>query len=267
MKLLVKVFGQRFAVFVSLVVASTVLVGCQMQLPPAVGTCRTNHALRVNPVTCSLTAVQLSALAGIPVPATASGFEAVYESYGPDVDARFQVPLTEIDTFSTLTNYRGLVVDGGPIISTDTSGSLRRSLLVESRGSELSVFIVLTAQAANVQNGVNGQVGNCNNQDLRAGPCSPTPQEVTAESGVPIPATATAFSSTYEGFTDWIITATFTVPISELTRYVSLPNFPGVAVGGPEVKGINDSPIGPFRSLQLRLVNGRLEALVVVFTT
>ena len=264
-----------------LVATTTVLTACQQQPPPRLGTCRTNHGLKTNSLTCSLTPQQVTNLSGIAVPQNAVGFESVYRSYSPTVNARYSIPLSDAPTVTSLKNFPSLVVDGPIVTSTDTRGGLTRSVSVESRPTELSVYIVIsdTKGVAAVNQTFNNQpvsgtttssaaqVGKCNTQDFRSTPCSPTQQEVSAESGVPIPSTATQFTSTYEGFTDWRIGASFRVPLSDSSVYLLLPNFPGVAIDGPEVSGVNDGASGQFRTLQLRSVGNEVEVLVSIFTT
>jgi hypothetical protein len=96
--------------------------------------------------------------------------------------------------------------------------------------------------------------------------CNPTPAQVTAASGVPVPASATEFSATYESFQDWILESSFRVSLDLASVYTSLPAYPGIAVDGPEIEGTSGG-LGEYRKLKLVTVDGMLQVTITVFTT
>ncbi len=101
---------------------------------------------------------------------------------------------------------------------------------------------------------------------LGATTCTPTREQVTATSDVPIVASATEFIATYEGFQDWNMQASFRVPLDEAREYTSLPNYPGAKVDGPAIEGIG-AAAGQYRSLKLVTVDGMLQVHISVSTT
>jgi hypothetical protein len=98
-------------------------------------------------------------------------------------------------------------------------------------------------------------------------PCPPTPTEIAAASGIPVPAQPMSYTSTYEGFTDWNQQAKFQIPVADVSKYTSLPDFPGVTIGGPAVEASRELVQGQHRTLQLTSFGSTVEVTIVIFTT
>jgi hypothetical protein len=111
-------------------------------------------------------------------------------------------------------------------------------------------------------------VGTCSTERgiLGGTTCNPSPDQVAKSADIPIPASATKFTATYEGFQDWNLEASFLVPLDQASVYTSLPNYPGATVDGPETDGTG-SGAGEYRRLQLATVEGLLKVSILVFTT
>jgi hypothetical protein len=105
------------------------------------------------------------------------------------------------------------------------------------------------------------------NPDLTSETCPPTPTQIAALSGIAVPASPTGYTSQYQGFTDWNQSATFRIPQTAVTTYTSLPDFPGVTVGGPAVEATKQLIAGQHRTLQLTQAGTMVEVTIVVFTT
>ncbi len=93
--------------------------------------------------------------------------------------------------------------------------------------------------------------------------CTPTATQVSAATGIPIPATVKNFTSLYEQFQDWHLEASFVV--TDPSPYLSLPDFPGLKVGGGPVRSSQASD-GSYRSLELTSQNNATLVKVTVFT-
>jgi hypothetical protein len=96
--------------------------------------------------------------------------------------------------------------------------------------------------------------------------CNPSRDQVARSADIPIGASATNFIATYESFQDWILEASFTVPLDQASVYTSLPNYPGATVDGPETDGTGGDA-GEYRRLKLATVDGLLQVAISVFTT
>jgi hypothetical protein len=96
--------------------------------------------------------------------------------------------------------------------------------------------------------------------------CNPSRDQVAKSADIPIPASATKFTATYEGFQDWNLEASFLVPFDQASVYTSLPNYPGATVDGPETDGTGGGA-GENRRLRLATVDGLLKVSILVFTT
>jgi hypothetical protein len=105
------------------------------------------------------------------------------------------------------------------------------------------------------------------NPNLTSEACPPTPMQMAALSGIAIPPSPTAYTSTYQGFTDWNQSATFRIPQSAVSTYTSLPDFPGVTIGGPAVEATRPLVSGQHRTLQLSQASAAVEVKITVFTT
>jgi hypothetical protein len=90
--------------------------------------------------------------------------------------------------------------------------------------------------------------------------------QVAKLADIPIPSSATDFASTYQGFQEWRLQASFLLPLDQASVYTSLPNYPGVTVDGPEAEGLQGDP-GEYRGLKLETIDGLLKVSVSVFTT
>ena len=96
--------------------------------------------------------------------------------------------------------------------------------------------------------------------------CNLSPDQVAKAADIPIAASPKNFIATYEGFQDWILEASFTVPLDQASVYTSLPNYPGAKVDGPETDGTGGEA-GEYRRLKLEAVDGLLKVSISVFTT
>jgi hypothetical protein len=96
--------------------------------------------------------------------------------------------------------------------------------------------------------------------------CNLSPDQVAKIAEIPIAASATNFTATYEGFQDWNLHASFLLPLDQAGVYTSLTNYPGATVDGPETEGLQGDP-GEYRGLKLETIDGLLKVSVSVFTS
>jgi hypothetical protein len=111
-------------------------------------------------------------------------------------------------------------------------------------------------------------VGTCANERgiLGGTTCNPSRDQVAKAADIPIAALPKNFIATYEGFQDWILEASFTVPLDQASVYTSLPNYPGATVDGPETDGTGGEA-SESRRMKLEAVDGLLKVSITVFTT
>jgi hypothetical protein len=96
--------------------------------------------------------------------------------------------------------------------------------------------------------------------------CNPSRDQVAKIAEIPIASSVTNFTATYEGFQEWRLRASFTVPLDQASVYTSLPNYPGATVDGPGTNGTGGHP-SEYRNLKLATVDGLLQVSISVFTT
>jgi hypothetical protein len=109
--------------------------------------------------------------------------------------------------------------------------------------------------------------GNCSTErgPLPDTTCAPTPAQVAAATGIPVPPNPANFTSTYEQFQDWHLEASFEVV--DPKPYLSIAEFPGVTIGGGAVQAPQAAD-GSYRSLELTAQpNGTVLVQITAFTT
>jgi hypothetical protein len=129
-----------------------------------------------------------------------------------------------------------------------------------------SIGTAIAPRAASAQAPSIGS-GNCSTErgPLPDTTCAPTPAQVAAATGIPVPPNPTNFTSTYEQFQDWHLAASFEVV--DPKPYLSIAEFPGVTIGGGAVQAPQATD-GSYRSLQLTAQpNGTVLVQITAFTT
>jgi hypothetical protein len=146
-------------------------------------------------------------------------------------------------------------------------GAVAIALLLGIRGSNSDSDSAVVAQV-NGRSTTTLAVGTCKTERGFLGDttCNPAPEQVAKAADIPIPASATNFTATFESFQDWNLEARFFVPLDQASVYTSLPNYPGATVDGPSVDGTGGGA-GEYRKLTLATVDGMLEVSISVFTT
>jgi hypothetical protein len=129
--------------------------------------------------------------------------------------------------------------DAGKVGATETSGSPATTIAVGSCVTERGV--------------------------LGGTKCNLSSDQVAKIAEIPIATSATNFTATYEGFQEWLLRASFTVPLDQASVYTSLPNYPGATVDGPGTNGTGGHP-SEYRNLKLATVDGLLNVSISVST-
>jgi hypothetical protein len=162
--------------------------------------------------------------------------------------------LTALFLFLFMQAVGGLIDSGG-----DAQPDLGAGLIGRARDVASTTGTITTKHGGPAQ-------GTCT---VSRGPlpdttCTPTAAQVSAATGIPIPPVVQNFTSLYEQFQDWRLEASFVV--TDPSPYLSLPDFPGVKVGGGPVQSSQASD-GSYRSLELTSQNNATLVKVTAFTT
>ena len=95
--------------------------------------------------------------------------------------------------------------------------------------------------------------------------CQPTSAQVAKYAHIQIGESSSHFTSHFVSFQDSHLEATFTIPKSEVAKYLSLVAYPGVKLDQPSAQ-IHDPKTGEYRQLDLTTKGKTVEVRLIVFS-
>ena len=156
-----------------------------------------------------------------------------------------------------------------------SSLSTKRRVIVIGAATIVLLILVATAVRFGLhKNGASGtgvarqtlpQCGAQNDRGFLGTDCQPTRAQVAKYAHIPIGESASHFTSHFVSFQDSHLEATFTIPKSEVAKYLSLVAYPGVKLDQPSAQ-LHDPKTGEYRQLDLATKGKTVEVRLIVFS-